>query len=38
MADLTQTIAVHPLTLDPTKAWSEMQSDQDLHVLEVDVE
>ena len=37
MAKVTQMIEVHPLTLDPTKAWAEMQSDKDLHVLEVDV-
>ena len=37
MAKVTQMIEVHPLTEDLTKACSEMQSDKDLHVLEVDV-
>ena len=38
MATVTHEIEIHPLTQDPTKAWTEMQSDQDLQVLEVDVE
>ena len=37
MSAITQKIDIHPLTQDPTKAWTEMQSDKDLHVLEVDV-
>jgi len=38
MATVTQKIEIHPLTQDPTKAWTEMQSDQDLQVLEVEME
>ena len=37
MSAITQKIDIHPLTQDPTKAWTEMQSDQDLQVLEVDI-
>ena len=37
MSAIKQEIDIHPLTQDPTKAWTEMQSDQDLQVLEVDI-
>ena len=37
MSAITQKIDIHPLTQDPTKAWTEMQCDQDLQVMDVDV-